>query len=167
LYASIFRELLARLLVQNRFINFAAKTKCKFAPFNFSRIADLRFDRNGADHRHPVAAVGDALQIVDQEMLLVVEAGAALEPGSCRVAKLPDVHVDALLVQERHPAGKLRFVTGGGTYPCSPVFSPARGRTKNAFPAALVGSKCGNSCCLPTPPLEQNKNIAEQTRSCE
>jgi hypothetical protein len=48
--------------VQRRFVNFSAKTKIKFARFDFSRIAQLHFDGNGADDRHPVVVIDDALE---------------------------------------------------------------------------------------------------------
>jgi hypothetical protein len=49
---------------------FSAKTKIKFARFNFSRIAQLHFDGHRADHRHPVAVVDDALIIASLWWLL-------------------------------------------------------------------------------------------------
>jgi hypothetical protein len=60
--SSVFGELLARLFVQSRFVDFFAQTKCNFARFDFSRIAQLYFDENGADDRHPVAVIDDALE---------------------------------------------------------------------------------------------------------
>jgi hypothetical protein len=48
--------------VQRRRIDFAAKTKRKFARFDFLRIAQLHFDGNGADDRHPVVVIDDALE---------------------------------------------------------------------------------------------------------
>jgi hypothetical protein len=59
---SVFRELLARLFVQRCFVNFSAQTKRKFSRFDFLRIAKLHFDGNGADDRHPVAVIDDALE---------------------------------------------------------------------------------------------------------
>jgi hypothetical protein len=58
----VFRELLARFFVQSRFVDFSAQTKRNFPRFDFLRLADLHFDRNGADDRHPVAVIDDALQ---------------------------------------------------------------------------------------------------------
>ena len=78
--SSILGELLARLrLVQCRFVNFSAKTKCKFSRFNFLRIAQLHFDGHRADDRHPVAVIDDALHEIRKELPLVVERLAALE----------------------------------------------------------------------------------------
>jgi hypothetical protein len=65
--------------VQNCFVDFSAQTKRKFARFDFSRIAQLHFDGNGADDRHPVVVVYDALHVLDQELPLVVKCRAVLE----------------------------------------------------------------------------------------
>jgi hypothetical protein len=53
----VFRELLARLCVQRCFVDFSAQTKRNFASFDFLRIAQLHFDGNGADDRHPVVVI--------------------------------------------------------------------------------------------------------------
>jgi hypothetical protein len=46
------------------------KNKRKFARFDFLRIAQLHFDGNGADDRHPVAVVDGALIIASLWWLL-------------------------------------------------------------------------------------------------
>jgi hypothetical protein len=48
--------------VQRCFVDFSAQTKRKFARFDFLRIAQLHFDGNGADDRHPVVVIDDALE---------------------------------------------------------------------------------------------------------
>jgi hypothetical protein len=53
--------------------------KRKFARFDFMRIAQLHFDGNGADDRHPVAVIDDALHVLDQKLPLAVKRRAVLE----------------------------------------------------------------------------------------
>ncbi len=48
--------------MQSRFVDFSAQTKRNFAHLDFLRIAQLHFDGNGADDRHPVAVIDDALE---------------------------------------------------------------------------------------------------------
>jgi hypothetical protein len=43
------------------------------------RIAQLHFDGNGADDRHPVVVIDDPLHMLDQELPLVVKRRAVLE----------------------------------------------------------------------------------------
>ncbi len=85
--------------MQCRLVNFSVQTKCEFARFDFLRIAELHFDGNRADHRHPVAVVDDALHVVDEELPLVAERRAALEGRPRDLAELPDARLDAFLAQ--------------------------------------------------------------------
>ena len=84
-----FCKSLARLLVQRRSVDLTAQTKREFACFDFLRIAQLHFDGNYANRRHPVAVVEDPLHMVDQEPPLVVESRALLGANACNVADLP------------------------------------------------------------------------------
>jgi hypothetical protein len=86
--------------VQCRSVDLTAQTKREFACFDFLRIAQLHFDGNRADHRHPVAVVDDPLHMLDQEPPLVVESRAVLEANASNVAELPDAQLDAFLLQE-------------------------------------------------------------------
>jgi hypothetical protein len=52
-----------------------AKTKRKFARFDFLRLADLHFDGNGA----PVAVIDDALHLLQQKLPLVLKRRTVLE----------------------------------------------------------------------------------------
>jgi 1,6-anhydro-N-acetylmuramate kinase len=63
----------------------AAKTKRKFARFDFLRLADLHFDGTGA----PVAVIDDALHVFDEELQLVVKCRAVLEACPRNVAEMP------------------------------------------------------------------------------
>ena len=76
---SVLGELHARSSVQHRRVNFAAKTERNFSRFDFLRIAQLHFDGNGADDRHAVVVIDDALHMLDQELPLVVKRRAVLE----------------------------------------------------------------------------------------
>lgn len=67
--------------------------------FDFLRIAQLHLDGNGADHRHPVVVVDDALHELDQKPPLVAKRRAVLESCPGNLAELPDAELDAFLVQ--------------------------------------------------------------------